>query len=44
MFIEQIPGFDKTLEMAGKFLDVYEIHVKEVIVVLGPMQTGTVAF
>lgn len=44
MFIEQIPGFEKTLEMAGKFLDVYEIHVKEAIVVLGPMQTGTVTF
>ncbi len=44
MFIKQIPGFEKTLEMAGKFLDVYEIHVKEAVVVLGPMQTGTVTF
>ncbi len=44
MFIKQIPGFERTLEMAGKFLDVYEIHVKEAIVVLGPMQTGTVTF
>lgn len=44
MFIEQIPGFDKTLEMAAKFLDVYEIHVKEAVVVLGPMQIETVTF
>ncbi|WOO37057.1 pyridoxamine 5'-phosphate oxidase family protein [Anaerocolumna sp. AGMB13020] len=44
MFITQIPGFERTLEMAGRFLDVYEIHVKEAIVVLGPMQTGTVTF
>lgn len=44
LFIEQIPGFDKTLSAIGGFLDVYEIHVKEASVVLGPMQTGEVRF
>ncbi len=44
LFLCQIPGFDKTLSVIGKLLDVYEIHVKEASVILGPMQTGIVTF
>ena len=44
LFLAQIPGFDKTLAVIGKFMDVYEIHVKEANVILAPMQAGTVTF
>ena len=44
MFVEQIPGFDKSLAVIGRQLDIYEIHIKEAVIVYGPKQTGAVSF
>jgi uncharacterized pyridoxamine 5'-phosphate oxidase family protein len=44
LFISQIPGYAVTFSTVGKLLDVYEIHIKEALVILGPNQIGGVSF
>jgi uncharacterized pyridoxamine 5'-phosphate oxidase family protein len=39
LFLTQVPGFDETLSEIGGLLDVYEIHMKEAIIILGVDQT-----
>jgi uncharacterized pyridoxamine 5'-phosphate oxidase family protein len=44
LFLAQIPGFDVTLSVLGSQMDIYEIHIKEATVILGPGKIGTVSF
>lgn len=44
LFLERLPGFDEVLEAIGDALDVYEIHVREAVVVLGLEEPGRVNF
>ena len=43
-FIAVIPGYDETIAAIGGSLDVFEIHVKEAVVIAGFEEPGHVRF
>ena len=44
LFLEQVPGFEEALEAIGDALDVYEIRIREAVVVTGFDAPGRVKF
>ncbi|MDL2261611.1 pyridoxamine 5'-phosphate oxidase family protein [Methanimicrococcus sp. OttesenSCG-928-J09] len=44
LFLEHSPGLAGMFEMAGAYLSVYEIHIKEATVIAGMEDIGTVSF
>ena len=44
LFLEQVPGFEEALEAIGDALDVYEIRIREAVVVTGFDASGRVKF
>lgn len=43
-FIEKIPGYDETIQMMKDVLVIYEIHVKEIQVILGMEEENEISF
>ena len=44
LFINSVPGYDETLAAIGETLDVFEIHVKEAIVITGFEEPDFITF
>ena len=44
LFVARVPGYDQTLDAIGESLDVFEIHIKEVLVIADFENAGTVSF
>lgn len=44
LFIQKIPGYDETLAAIGDTLDVFEIHIKDVFVIVDYETAGAVSF
>lgn len=44
LFIAKVPGYDKAIAAIGEMLDVFEIHMKEAVVVTGFKEPGVIQF
>lgn len=43
-FISKMPSYEMLIAQAGDMLDVYEIHLKEAVVILDPKNSGKLTF
>lgn len=44
LFIEKVPGYDKTIEAIGDTLEVFEIHLQEAVVISGFAEPDIISF